>query len=378
MVTDAQPCPDPWSRARSGPVPELGGLRYPLLMDGTPPGFEPSSTQVSELGLDAEARPWVGPGGRVMERLELHLTYHCPERCVFCSEEHRMQSYRRFPVTWGRVARVLRLHAARGVRNVHITGGEPTIHPRFVDVLRLAKKLGMRTSVGTIGTMLSRREFAEAALPYLDEALFSVHGPDAQTHDRMAGRDGSFERVTGAMRLARELKPGFGLFANTVVTRHNVERLPETVGMLDALGARLIVCSNTTPEGTAWDVYEDLAVPLDVLGRVLPAVPAAAKRSIVRFFGVPMCLLGEHAMLSNDLHWDPRVTVEWQSGPGKVAFSGIYSWAPDRRRVHVPACGGCALREVCMGVYDAYADTWPTDALAPVPSGVGGVPPAGT
>lgn len=334
-------------------------------MDGAPPGFEASRTQVTEVGLAAEARPWIGPHGKVMERLELHLTYHCPERCVFCSEEHRMQSYRKFPVTWGRVAKVLRLHAERGVRNVHITGGEPSIHPRFIDVLRLAKKLGMRTSVGTIGTMLSRPDFAEKALPFLDEALFSVHGPDAATHDAMARRDGSFERVTGAMKLARRLKPGFGLFANTVVTRHNVERLPDTVEMLDGLGARLVVVSNTTPEGNAWDVYEDLAVPLETLSRVLPQVPGRARQAIVRFFGVPMCLLGEHTMLSNDLHWDPRVTVEWQSAPGKVAFAGIYSWAPDRRRQHVPACDGCARRDVCMGVYDAYAAHWPTDALRP-------------
>ena len=350
--------------------PAISPVRYAAFMDGPPPGFEASATQVSELGLDASARPWVGPGGRVMERLELHLTYRCPERCVFCSEEHRMQSYRAFPVTWGRVARVLRLHASRGVRNVHITGGEPTIHPRFVDVLRLARKLGMRTSVGTIGTMLSRRDFAEAALPYLDEALFSVHGPDAATHDAMAGRKGSFEQVTRAMQLALELKPGFGLFANTVVTRRNVEKLPDTVGMLGELGARLIVCSNTTPEGSAWDGHEDLAVPLEVLARVLPNVPARAPGAIIRFFGVPMCLLGEHEMLSNDLHWDPRVTVEWQSGPGKVAFTGIYSWAPDRRRVHVEACRSCSRRDVCMGVYDAYASNWSTQAL--VPRGPGG------
>ena len=349
-------------------APGRAGSGYPRGMHGAPPGFEASTTQVTEVGLAAGTRPWIGPHGRVMERLELHLTYRCPERCVFCSEEHRMQSYKAFPVTWGRVARVLRLHAERGVRNVHITGGEPTIHPRFVDVLKLAKKLGMRTSVGTIGTMLCRPEFADRALPFLDEALFSVHGPDAQTHDRMAGRVGSFERVTGAMRLARARKPGFGLFANTVVTRHNVEALPDTVEMLDALGARLIVASNTTPEGNAWDVYEDLAVPLETLARVLPRVPGRAKEAIVRFFGVPMCLLGEHAMLSNDLHWDPRVTVEWQSAPGKVAFAGIYSWAPDRRRQHVPACAGCARRDVCMGVYDAYAAQWPTDALRAFPS----------
>src|SRR4029079_10065401 len=90
--------------------------------------------------------PWIGPKGQRMERLELHLTYTCPERCVFCSEEHRMQEYRRYPASWARVATVLRTDASRGVTNVHLTGGEPTIHPDFIDVLVLAKKLGMRTS----------------------------------------------------------------------------------------------------------------------------------------------------------------------------------------------------------------------------------------
>ena len=63
--------------------------------------------------------------------------------------------------------------------------------------LMLAKKLQMRTSIGTIGTMLSRREFAQRALPYLDEALFSLHGPSAEIHDSLTRRKGSFERVTG-------------------------------------------------------------------------------------------------------------------------------------------------------------------------------------
>lgn len=330
-----------------------------------PPGFVPSATQVSELDLGADATPWVGPDGQIMARLELHLTYHCPERCVFCSEEHRMQAYRPFKVTWGRVARVLRLHAARGVRAVHLTGGEPTIHPKFVEVLQLAQKLGMRTSVGTIGTMLSRPDFAARALPHLDEALFSLHGPTAEIHDAIAGRVGSFDQVTAAIRLARDQKPGFGLFVNTVVCRDNIAHVADTAALADRLGARLIVVSNTTPEGAAFDVYERLAVPLDLLARHLPAVADRVERAVVRYFGVPMCLLGPHAMMSNDLHWDPRVTVEWQSAPGKVAFTGIYSWAPDRRREHVPACAPCTRRDVCMGVYDSYRQRWPTDRLQP-------------
>jgi MoaA/NifB/PqqE/SkfB family radical SAM enzyme len=314
-------------------------------------------------GAVAETTPWIGPDGQRMERLELHLTYTCPERCVFCSEARRMEKYHPYPVTWGRVATVLRQSAARGVKNVHLTGGEPTIHPQFVETLILAKKLGMRTSVGTIGTMLSREAFARRALPFLDEALFSVHGPTAQVHDALAGRDGSFDRVTDAMSLVQRLKPGFGVFVNTVLTRANAEHLPDTVGLVDGLGAQLIVVSNTTPEGAGLVRYEELAVPLEVLARLLPTVPRRASRAVLRFFGVPMCLLAEHGMLSNDLHWSARVTYEWTSRPGRVRFDGLYNWAPDRKRVHVAECEDCTLKSVCMGVFDRYAALWPTGAL---------------
>ena len=75
------------------------------------------------------ATPWIGPEGQVMRRLELHLTYTCPERCVFCSEEHRMDRYKGFPVTWGRVATVLRTHAQRGVRSTVATRPQVTGKP---------------------------------------------------------------------------------------------------------------------------------------------------------------------------------------------------------------------------------------------------------
>jgi MoaA/NifB/PqqE/SkfB family radical SAM enzyme len=306
--------------------------------------------------------PWIGPDGRVMRRLELHITYTCPERCVFCSEAHRMQQFGRFPVTWGRIATVLRTHATRGVRNLHLTGGEPTIHPRFVDVLKLAQKLGMRTSVGTIGTMLSRPAFAEAALPHLNEALFSLHGPTDDVHDPLAGRAGSFDTVTQALRHGAAA-PNFLPMVNTVVTRANVAALPDTVALAVRLGARNVVVSNLTPEGAGLDVFDEHAVDLKDLAAVVDAAAEAAGEATIRFFGFPMCLLGERWASSNDLHWDPRVTVEWASEPGVVRLAEFYNWAPDRKRVHVESCTGCARRSVCTGVFDRYAATRPTGAL---------------
>ena len=299
---------------------------------------------------------WIDPTGRVMRRLELHITYTCPERCVFCSEAHRMESFRRFPVTFGRIATVLRTHAERGVRAVHFTGGEPTIHPRFVDVLRLARKLDMRTSVGTIGTMLARPDFAAAALPHLDEALFSLHGPTADVHDPLAGRVGSFDTVTGALR-AGAAHAGFLPMVNTVVTSENVGDLAETVALAAKLGARNIVVSNLTPEGAGLDAFDRLAADLTDLAATVPDVVAAAQGATLRFFGWPMCALGEHWPMSNDLHWDPRVTVEWARTGDVVRLDSFYNWTPDRKRIHVEACAPCARRSVCMGVFDRTAET---------------------
>jgi MoaA/NifB/PqqE/SkfB family radical SAM enzyme len=178
-------------------------------------------------------------------------------------------------------------------------------------------------------------------------------------------RSGSFDTVTKALRYAAG-SPGFLPMVNTVVTTTNVDVLPDTVALAVRLGARNIVVSNLTPEGAGLDTYDRLAVDLSVLARILPLAAERSGEATIRFFGVPMCLLGDRWASSNDLHWDPRVTVEWASAPGLVRLESFYNWAPDRKRVHVENCSGCARRSVCTGVFDRYAATRSTDAVMPV------------
>lgn len=309
--------------------------------------------------------PWIGPDGQRMRRLELHVTYTCPERCVFCSEEHRMARFHPYEVTLSRVVKVLREHAARGVDSVHLTGGEPTVHPDFETILRAARALGMRTSMGTIGTGLANPAFAARVMPHLDDILFSLHGPDAATHDALTRRPGSFVKLLRAVEHAGR-KPGFRPSFNTVVNQGNVDRVVETVRLARSLGAGLHVLSNTTPEGGGEDAYPALTIPLSRWRTLAPAALDAAGDTILRIFGVPACALGSARMASNDIYWNPRVTVEWAAAPGRVALEGIYSWTPERKRTHVPRCEGCAWRGLCAGVFAAYVARWGEDELRPM------------
>ena len=328
----------------------------------SPAAAAPAATDLGGV----PSTPWIGPQGQRMARLELHLTYTCPERCVFCSEEHRMQRFHPYPVTAGRAARVLREHRERGVEAVHLTGGEPTIHPDFLMVVALAKKLGMRTSIGTIGTRLANADFAAAAMPHLDDVLFSLHGPDAETHDALTRVPGSFRKLLRAVANARH-KPGFRPSFNTVVTAANLPRLPELAALVAAEGAALWILSNLTPEGAGEDHYAALTARLAALGEVAPRLVAGAPDTIVRFFGTPACVLPPALrMHSNDLHWNPRVTVEWAAEPGKVVLDGIYSWTPERKRRHGEACAGCAWNQLCPGAFGAYLDQFGEAELRPL------------
>ena len=301
-----------------------------------------------------------------MRRLELHLSYRCPQRCWFCSEAERMRRDQEFPVTWSRIRQTLHTHARRGITSLHLTGGEPTVHPRFIDALTEARTLGMRTSMGTNGYRLRDKSFAQMALPLLDEVMFSLHGPDASCHDPQTGTEGSFDRVVEALRHCGDLAPQTRRHVNVVVTQRNIDRLDETVRLAESLGAQMVLLSNPTPEGAAEARYAEIAVDFRTLAQRLPAAAEVAQSAIIRFFGMPACLLGDHAVLSNDLHWDPRATVEWVHRPGKVVFEALYNWDPTRRRVYVAACEACSWNTLCAGVFDAATTLWSTDVIRPM------------
>ncbi len=261
--------------------------------------------------------------------------------------------------------------AAAGIRHVTFTGGEPTLHPRFVEILAAAKALALTTYVGTSGTMLARPAFAARAAPLLDEVSLSVHGPVAGVHDGLVGRPGAFAQARDAIANVHRFHPGAALMANVVVVRPNLRVVADTLAVLAGWGVRQVLVSNVAPEGAAARDYEQLAVPLDLLRREIPGITAAACEHglILRFFGVPLCILGREAMVqSNDLHWTARATMERAAASGGgVRLVTTIQRHPTRRRVHPERCRGCPARRMCGGVFSAYARRFGDGELRPLP-----------
>jgi 7,8-dihydro-6-hydroxymethylpterin dimethyltransferase len=94
----------------------------------------------------------------------LDLTNRCNMTCPVCFANANASGYLYEPdfETVRKMLQALRDQKPVAGRIVQFSGGEPTIYPRFLDVLRLAKEMGFsHTQVATNGLKFMDLEFAQ-------------------------------------------------------------------------------------------------------------------------------------------------------------------------------------------------------------------------
>ncbi|MCZ6485584.1 MAG: radical SAM protein, partial [Acidobacteria bacterium] len=165
-----------------------------------------------------------------MARILLELTNRCNLSCHHCFDErHAGTGDLPLPI----VQKVLQEGHQCGIDHVGFTGGEPTIHRKFPEILKLVSQAGYAFSFVTNGLNFSK--IFPLLLRYrerLQGVTFSLDGAREVTHDRLRGK-GSFRQVMRAASLCMMKELPFTL--NMVLTRDNREE----VGAMVSLAARL-------------------------------------------------------------------------------------------------------------------------------------------
>jgi SynChlorMet cassette radical SAM/SPASM protein ScmF len=123
-----------------------------------------------------------------------------------------------------------------GLSGVKLTGGEPLLHPRILEILEVIQAEGLGLVVETNGVLctpeLAARLKATAKNPFVS---VSLDGADAETHEWVRGVAGSFE---GALEGIRNLvKAGFRPQIIMSVMRRNQDQLESVVRLAERLGA---------------------------------------------------------------------------------------------------------------------------------------------
>jgi len=142
--------------------------------------------------------------GRLINYLRISLTDHCNLRCLYCMSEGVKFIPNTKLMSDEEILVFVRLFASLGINKIRLTGGEPTIRPGVIDLVReISATPGIRSvTMTTNGVIFSgiAHQLAEAGLKRVN---FSLDTLDMDKYRQITGRDALMEVLEG-IRAAEE------------------------------------------------------------------------------------------------------------------------------------------------------------------------------
>ncbi len=278
------------------------------------------------------------------QKLVMNVTYVCNNHCTFCAVGTRTQ-VDGHPT---RQREQLAHWRAQGVHQVDFDGGEPTLNPELIALIRHARALGYtRANVTTNGRMCAYEAYAARLVNSgLTSLLFSVHGPDARTHAQNVGVAEAFDQTLAGIRHCVRLAPaGLELGMNVTITKSNVELLGELAALAWDLGLPWINLQFLTPFGRATrQVAPDTA---HAANRAITVIDAWRDRIKFQVINLPFCFMPDHSdLLQGDLGKLSRHMVFVNNET--VNLAGYLA----ERRTRKPQCASCPHACFCGGFYE--------------------------
>jgi pyruvate-formate lyase-activating enzyme len=230
----------------------------------------------------------------------------CNSRCLFCLDSDTPRNV--FLPVEEVEGELRRGFEELGADKVILSGGEATLHPKFVHFIEYAKQLGYdRVQTVTNGFRLADKDFMRACLDAgLGEITFSLHGHTEALHDHMTQTEGAFRNLLkGLMRALRDGRPIVNI--DVVINKQNVAVLDKIVELGLSLGVREYDLLHVIPQAAAFEnrdeLFYDVREHLPVLQKVFrlnrhPGVTIWTNRFPISFLeGLEDLIQDPHKML---------------------------------------------------------------------------------
>lgn len=110
------------------------------------------------------------------------------------------------------------------------SGGEPLMHPNFLDLCFYAKSKGMRAVISTNGTLITRelaKELKKVGLSYVGISLDGLES----VHDKFRGKKGAFKEAIDGINYAKEAGIKVGL--RFTINKRNAQEIPGIFKLLE-------------------------------------------------------------------------------------------------------------------------------------------------
>ena len=301
----------------------------------------------------------VTPQAIALFRLGEICNHHCP----MCSNSGRPEAWQ---MATAELLRRVDWLWEQGIRRVVVTGGEPTVHPGFLQVVTKLAERGMAWDINTNGSRLAEPGFcATAAELGLLRAIVSLHAHDPDQSALISGTTtkGHRQVVSGIDELLRN---GIAVMVNAVATRQTLGNLHALlqwgVARWGPLPVWKFVFPSTAGKGGAWSgialQYHEVAADFARCRELGDQLAVE-----VVFENLPPCVLGDRSIRNvarsgfGETHYLDDLTGDrlYSIDHIEASFNAF-----------VQSCRTCSAFRDCPGVAESYLRSYGTSALRPL------------
>lgn len=169
----------------------------------------------------------------------------CSHKCSWCYGNFKDNEFGAMPIeTFDNVTdKLLELN----IKQITLSGGEPTEHPQFLDIVEIADKKGFHIHLATHGEHLDQ-ELIDKLLKYKNFSQVQMNFQGLKRHDLIHGS--GYEKQIRAFQLLADTR--IETVATITVGAYNIKDIDKIMQEADSLNVTRIRVIDVTGRGVKW------------------------------------------------------------------------------------------------------------------------------
>lgn len=303
------------------------------------------------------------------------LNYTCNHHCIFCPCGKNKSKREKSIIGLSDFQRIIHQICKNGnIKSITLSGGEPTLNPHFIDILKILSKTNLHVGILTNGDFYQRTETFNDIIKYSNPRQVhfttAIHSQISSSHDNITQVRGSFNRSIS--NLQRLMQLGYQINIKHIIHKESVHNLLEYINEINKLfplkNVGIILCGMDYC-GMNDMAIKRFAVPFKVISQSLEEIFSNFQKHENRrliITDLPIC------------HIDPYYW-KYFSYNGKKSLSAYFSPLLDNIdnstinlkyesdcNTFSNKCTECIVKEICPGMWKSAYNIFGDEDIKPI------------
>jgi radical SAM protein with 4Fe4S-binding SPASM domain len=191
--------------------------------------------------------------------IAFEVTRHCRYSCRHCRANADISSEDKLSTS--QCKKIIKAIAKYSKAILILTGGEPMERKDIYELIRYARKIGLRPVLATCGYLINEKTITKLKKAAVSALSFSIDGANAETHDRFRGTAGAFNSTINAAQIAHKARVRFQI--NTTISKVNVNEVIGIAELAKNIGAYCFNPFILVPTGRGREIADEILDPVE-------------------------------------------------------------------------------------------------------------------